>query len=475
MKNNLLRIVFSSGLQAVAAQVLGMVFFYVVAGYMSKDDFGVISWANAAAVMLTTLLSFGMDQVVVRRIATSKTSEWTAAAYLVHAFFGSVIMFLLLMLYRSLTPADTDKVAYLPWFFAAQALIFTGAPLKHFLNAKQRFGPYGVIATLSNIFKITIAAWLISRNNLSLTTVVGIMILCGVFELASLFVFVLRKSDLSLRFRSKAYFGLIKESLPQYVSVIFDSSLSRMDWFLLGILATSAATAEYSIASRAFEISRLPLSVIAPILLARFAPMLSMGGQLNDNKQKLIKDLFRLEMFAIFLIPLIANILWTPVVEYFFKGKYGAVNANQFMLLSICLPMQFFINLLWTLSFCGKKYRQVTAITIYSALINVVLSIIMIRVFHLGGLGTAISFLITTFLQMLGYYMLVRKTLMIVPVRHFFAFLVLAAACYNIAVTVSQYIYLQLPVAVGLYVISSLALKLVRGRHIEVAKTFIRK
>ena len=95
---------------------------------------------------------------------------------------------------------------------------------------------------------------------------------------------------------------------PELAIVIFDSSLSRMDWFLLGILATSAATAEYSIASRAFEISRLPLSVIAPILLARFAPMLSGGGGLNDDKQQMIKDLFRLEMFAIFLIPLVVNI-----------------------------------------------------------------------------------------------------------------------------------------------------------------------
>jgi O-antigen/teichoic acid export membrane protein len=475
VKNNLLRIVFSSGLQAVAAQLLGMVFFYVVAGYMSKDDFGVISWANAAAVMLTTLLSFGMDQVVVRRIATSRTSEWAAAAYLVHAFFGSLIMFLLLMLYRSLAPVGSDKIAYLPWFFAAQALIFTGAPLKHFLNAKQRFGPYGVIATISNALKISIAAYLITRNDLSLATVVAIMIFCGLFELAALFVFVLRKSNFSLKFKSKAYTGLLKESLPQYISVIFDSSLSRMDWFLLGILASSAATADYSIASRAFEISRLPLSVIAPILLARFAPMLSMGGRLNDDKQQLIKDLFRLEMFAIFLIPLVANILWTPVVEYFFKGKYGAVNANQFMLLSICLPMQFFINLLWTLSFSAKKYKQVTTITIYSAIINVVLSIIMIKVFHLGGLGTAISFLTTTFLQMLGYYMLVRKTLMTLPVRHFFGFLALAAGCYYIAVTVTQSIYLQLPIAVGLYVISSLMLKLVSRRQIEVAKKFIRK
>ncbi|MCD6064086.1 MAG: hypothetical protein K0R82_1997, partial [Flavipsychrobacter sp.] len=107
-----------------------MLFFYAVGKYLPKDDFGILNGTNAKAVMLTTLLSFGMDQVVVRRIASSRRSDWAAAAYLFHALAGSVIMFFLLLAGSYLFSDRAEVMTYLPWFFAAQAITFIGAPLK---------------------------------------------------------------------------------------------------------------------------------------------------------------------------------------------------------------------------------------------------------------------------------------------------------------------------------------------------------
>jgi len=88
VKNKLLVKIFSSGLQAISVQILGGVFFYFISIYISKDEFGIISWTNAVSVFLTTILGFGLEQVVVRRIAASKRSDWAAAAFFIHSIAG---------------------------------------------------------------------------------------------------------------------------------------------------------------------------------------------------------------------------------------------------------------------------------------------------------------------------------------------------------------------------------------------------
>src|SRR5205814_650195 len=115
----------------------------------------------------------------------------------------------------------------------------------------------------------------------------------------------------------------------------------------------------------------------------------------------LIKRFFVLEMFFGVCLVLCINMLWTPVVVYFTHGKYGVANAMQFFILSCCLPFQFFINLLWTLCFAGKKYRSVSVITIISAVSNLLLNLVLIPL--LGGMGAAKAFLIANFIQAGGY------------------------------------------------------------------------
>lgn len=472
MKYHLLKKIFSSGLQAVAVQVLGMLFFLIISSYLTVDDFGLISWGNGLCMMLATLLSFGMEQVVVRRIAASKTSEWAAAAYLFHAFVGSLLAFGVLISLSYIIKQDSVRYYYLPWFFAAQATIYLGAPLKQYLNAKQKFTPYGIIALLSNTLKVVLAFVFISRKAMSIDTVIVILIICGIIELAGLLYYVLRKTSFSFKFRFTAYTKLIKESMPQYLAVVFDSSLSRMDWILLGYLSTNAATAQYSFANRAFELSRLPIVIMAPIILNSFAKAMSGGNKLTTEKESEIKRLFVLQSFAAVMLPLVLNLLWSPVVDYIFKGKYGSANATEFMLLSLCLPLQFFINLLWTVSFAGKKYKAISAITMASAVTNLVLNIVLIHFY--SSVGAAVAYLITTLVQMVCYYLVVRKSIGF-PIHTFAIFLMLGAASFYLSYIVTDNMILRVIIAVPVYIILSFVSKQIQKSHFQTLKLYFRK
>ena len=82
---------FSSAVQAFAVQILGVLFFYITSITLSKNDFGLFSWSNAIALTIVTLLSCGLEQVVVRRVAASKSSDWAASAYFFHALVSAIV------------------------------------------------------------------------------------------------------------------------------------------------------------------------------------------------------------------------------------------------------------------------------------------------------------------------------------------------------------------------------------------------
>lgn len=473
MKNNLLKKIFSSGLQAISVQILGVIFLFIVSFYLSESDFGIISWYTAVTITITTLLSFGIDQVAVRRIAASERSDWAAAAYLFHAFVGSVIAFIILVSIAAIWSNDENTLRYLPWFFVAQSLMYIGTPLKQFLNAKQKFAPYGVIAVVSNLTKISLAYWGIYRSLLSVDLVYAILIICALIELVGLLVYVLKYTSFSFKFKFVAYKKLIKESTAQYIAMVFDTGISRLDWILLGIISTNAITGVYAFAYRAYELTRLPITIIAPVILNIFSRLLVGGKKPDEEKQKVIQQLFTVGVFAAMVMPLVLNVLWAPTLDWAYQGKYGSSNATEFLLLTICIPFQFTINLLWTLTFASKNYAKVTKITIVTAVTNLLLNLLLIPFY--GGLGAAVAYLITNLVQMSGYYIVVKGRIMAFPLKPLVLFLLMGSIAYGISVFLTDNPAIQLVASLGLYMSMAIITKQVKKEQLGTLKMLLKK
>src|SRR5690606_36070202 len=113
--------------------------------------------------------------------SASGSSQWAAAAYLLHTIVCSVVTIAVLYV-LSLTISAWTNSHILIWFFIAQALTFMGSPLKQFLNAKEKFAPYGIIALISNTLKLALAWFLLTRQLLHLEGVIWILIVCSFFE-----------------------------------------------------------------------------------------------------------------------------------------------------------------------------------------------------------------------------------------------------------------------------------------------------
>ena len=69
MKGKLLKDLSANTLQMIINQVCGLVIFYVLSVFFSKDDFGEINWSLAILLTAFSILSLGIDQLVVKKIA----------------------------------------------------------------------------------------------------------------------------------------------------------------------------------------------------------------------------------------------------------------------------------------------------------------------------------------------------------------------------------------------------------------------
>jgi len=134
--------------------------------------------------------------------------------------------------------------------------------------------------------------------------------------------------------------------------------MARLDWIFLGLMASNIILANYSFAYKVFEVSTLPLLIIAPLLMPRFTKIFRAGAVVDDKKMNELFILLRYEMIIACGVALALNILWVPVIDFITHNKYGAVNKQTILILSLCLPFLYFIKFFLDHQFCTRAFKK---------------------------------------------------------------------------------------------------------------------
>jgi O-antigen/teichoic acid export membrane protein len=175
-----------------------------------------------------------------------------------------------------------------------------------------------------------------------------------------------------------------------------------MDWILLGLLSTSVITAEYTFAYRVFELTRMPIVILGPILFSRFSRLLADPDNtvLSDRSDDL-HLMIRIEMILATLLPLLMSIIWIPLVEFLTHHKYGTVNKTTFIILSLSIPFHYLINFFWTIQFSKNKLALIFRITAIACFVIVAGNYFVIPMFNARGAATV--YLCTMVIEFLLY------------------------------------------------------------------------
>ena len=459
MSRKLVRDISASSTQVILNQVLGLIIFFIVSRYLEKDRYGELNWSLAVLTFITTILSLRLEQIVVKKIAAGGDSAKMLTLFTGHVIFTGLGFYLVLGTASLLFPAFFQEHDLLLILAISHLLAFFSSPFKQLANGLESFR---VLAGMSSVANVLRAAWLaiaVWLDSFTIEVVLGIYIFSSLAELAA--CYLLARYSLNIRFskyRRGAYTSLIRESLPMAGAVILHATIARIDWILIGLFTTAQQTAEYSFAYRIYELSPVPLLIIAPVLLSRFSRFFSTKGRnelLNHGKE--VSMLIRVSMIIATAIPLALNLVWAPVMDYLTNGKYGSVNSITFLLLSLCTPFLYMNNMFWTVELAQNRLRRILQVTLVTFTIILVGDLALIP--RYAAIGAAAVYLCAIVVEYANY---LRASVLSSFRESYTAPLICIAAAGSsgyIAVLVTNHILLRIAIAFIIFCLLLLATK----------------
>ena len=387
MRKTLIKNLSANTLQLIINQLAGLIIFYVISKGLDKDSFGQISLAFAVTLAVFNTLSFGIDQITVRKLASGDDPQNILPIYLCHVLITGFTFYLLLFLGQFLF-GSLSAYNVILFIGAGKLMIYFSTPFKQSAIGLERFKLLAGMSVVSNSVRAIVLIVLAFLHQITLTNVIIVFVGGDVLELiVGTCLFTLKAPiPISIRWDKSQYIALIKESLPQFGVTVISSALARFDWILIGIVLSAIKLAEYSFAYKVFELSTIPLLAIAPLLIPWFTRLFKDGNQPDLDR---LKFLARIEMVIAAFTIVIINICWAPVIDRITDGKYGLVNVHTIFILTLCIPLQYLTNFLWTINFAKGRLRMIFHAFVITLVVNVIGDLVLIPIFKNEGAAFA--------------------------------------------------------------------------------------
>ncbi len=397
MKIKLLKNLSANTLQLVINQFFAALTFYILSLGLDKATFGRINLALAILLSVFSVLSFGIDQLTVKKVAQGDDVPTVTNLYIGHVLLSGLVFYGLLLLGYIIFHGSPNYNLVL-WMGFGKLMMFFAMPFKQVTNGLEKFNLLAKMAIISNTLRAVGLLVLILCHALNLTTAVITFVAGDTIEFIVNAILFYRHTNypLRIRFDGFGYSALIKEALPQIGVVLITATLGRFDWIFIGFMTSDVKLAEYSFAYKVFEVSTLPLMAIGPLLVPLFTRHFS-----NKADSGPLKLLIRGELVVAALTALLLNMTWEPVVNWLTHGKYGTVNISTVFVLSLCMPLLYLNNFLWTIQFAKGNLKLILNAFIITLTVNVGANLVLIPLY--GNVGAAVAFLAATLAQTIFY------------------------------------------------------------------------
>ena len=399
MKKTLIQNLSVNVIQLIVNQVAGLGIFYVLSTALDKNSFGQINLSLAILLAAFNILSLGIDQIAVKRIASGFDASNVLSLFVFHVLLSGFIFYIILFAGYYIFPQRNTFYTLLLLIGIGKLMMFFSTPFKQAATGLERFKLLAYMSVISNLVRCFALISLLLFKQLTLQTTVIIFIVGDTAELlVSIWLFKRKAATPStIKWSLLGYKEIVLESLPQTGVVLITSALARFDWIFIGFILSAVKLAEYSFAYKVFEISTLPLLAIAPLLIPKFTKFIR--NQLIPLSE--LKTLVRMEMIIAGLTILLLNIAWGPIIDEVTAGKYGRINIETIFILSLCLPFLYLNNFLWTLSFAQGRLKMILSSFIITFLVNVAGDVVLIPFYK--NEGAAFAFLASCIVQSVFY------------------------------------------------------------------------
>lgn len=379
-------------------QFTTILLFFITSKYFSKELFGLFNWLTALFVTISSLLSFGIEQMIVKLVAESK-SALVSKIYLFHLSLAALLLFLGTFVWYW----THNETSFLLFYFAFWCIsnLFSVA-LRNSLTGFEMFTVISRIAVFSGMVRLSGILLFILVSAKTLELLLAILTASLVTEIFMSWMVLRRQPGWQgSKWHTADYMKLIHKASPQLIVAVFGVALARFDWIYIGIASPADVTADYTFAYKMFEFAKLPILVISPVLLPLFTRIMSGTGGRDHIYKENLSQLYGAELVLACMACVVFACLWTPMLELFFGDKYGSSNYLVFCVLSLAVPLQYTTDYYWNLTFSQGMFRLNMWISVITAVSNILLVVLLTPL--MSATGTALAFTLSYVLPLLIY------------------------------------------------------------------------
>ncbi|MEX6686380.1 oligosaccharide flippase family protein [Danxiaibacter flavus] len=434
-------------LQQIINLLSGIAIFYILSRNMDKTSFGELNWCLAFLLTGFSVLSFGLDQLTVKKIAAGEDSFRVIPLFVFHTVSTGLLFCLSILAACILAPGNNWLIT-LFLLGTGKLMIYFSLPFKQAAAGFEKFTLLARMSVVSNIIKSVALIYFSSVHMLSNDLIIGIFIAGDFLEfLVSIYLFRQAFKHAGRKFINRqGYLSLLKETLPQIGVVVCTAVMSRFDWIFIGLVLSASKLAEYSFAYKVYEISTVPLLVIAPLLVPRFVKFFQKQNDLTS-----VYAIVKLEMIICSFVILMLNILWAPLTDAITVNKYGAVNSYTIFILTLCTPLLYVNNVLWAIAFAQGKLKSVFRVILITCCVNIVGDCILIPLF--GNEGASIACLLALIAQTALYLKQDVHFVFSRIIQSLIGYPLCAIGCIYVAGYAGDYVVYKVLAGAGLYLV----------------------
>lgn len=371
------------------------VLIFSVTGYYGIFDLGI----RSSVIRFVAKFSAAKDQESLTRIVNTSLFFYASVGCLtiLLTLVGTVYVDSLFKI-----PAEFHSTAR--WLFLmVGASVALGFPLGVFTGALEGLQRFYLVNSMNMVFALlraglVVVALLHGHGLLALAFITTVVPLVSALIRVWIALRILR-TPVSFRYVNRDTARLIMSHSSLTFMIVISSQLRfQTDEIIIGSLMSSKDIAHFSIGARIVDYAANVVSCISQI----FVPMASQSDARGDANrlQKMLIAGNRACSFAIFPICATLTIMGKSLIEVWVGAKY--ISQSYPVLLVLIIPFTFMLSqaassrmLLGT-----SQHRTLGIVTLVEGVINILLSIVLIRPYGILGdaLGTAIPLTCTTLL-----------------------------------------------------------------------------
>lgn len=387
----------------IVNMLIGVLYTPILTAKLGQTEYGLYSLVTSVISYLT-ILDFGFGNAIIiyttryrNNNEKDKEQKLHGMFFIIYTVIGIIAGIIGAILWlnvdnlfgNTMSPAELEKAKILMGILTFNLVItFPLSIFSSIITSYEKF----VFSKLLNLIRIILnPIVMLVLLNFGFKSI-ALVILTTVLNISTLilnFIYCKRKLNIKLKF-GKIDFKLLKEIMAYSVWIFLNSIMDKINWsvsqFILGIYSGSVAVAIYAVSNQLNQMYMSFSTAISGVMLPKVTKMES-----NNASDKEFTDVFirtgRVQYIVMALIISGFVLYGKEFITMMWVGPDYAESYIIACILMIPLTVPLIQNVGLDILQAKNKYKFRVMVLIFFAIINVILSVILSKMY--GGIGAA--------------------------------------------------------------------------------------